>query len=685
MPRVIFKCPYLKGGSERAASHLHNYIRYMATREGAQHMAIGHEQLPATEEQRKMVAQLLREFPLSRGLFEYEDYQTAPTRGNASEFITRALEDNYDQIAKRDNYVSYIASRPRAQRAGAHALFTGSDAPLVLSQIAAEVAHHPGNVWLPIISLRREDAARLGYDDAGQWKNLIAGYAMEMAEAMKIPWEQFRWYAAFHDQGHHPHIHMVCYSADGRSGYLTREGIARIKSDLAKRIFHQELHELYERQTQRRDELTQEAGVVMAELVQQMWEGTLDNPRIEQFMEHLAGKLKNLSGKKQYGYLRAPLKAVVDEIVDELARDERVARAYELWYELREEVLRTYREDLPPRLPLSRQKEFKRIRNMVIEEALRLGYESTVFDPTAPEEPPLERDIAEADREASKEPELSVDMEHIEPEETRNHRGRPSNPYARYRLAKIILADPAAEQERFRTALEWLTEAAEAGLVHAQYELGKIYRDGRGVEKDALLAAAWLTRAAEQGSDAASYALGALLLTGGEGLAKDILSALNWLRRSAEDGNQYAQYRLGRLLLRGEDAPREIEEAVRWLTASAEQGNRYAQYALGKLYLMGKEVPRDPEAAVRWFTLSAAQGNEYAQYFLDHMDEGLSIFSCATRLLHHLSGIFREQNSRGPGKTFVLTDRKLRQRIREKKIAMGHKPDDHEDAEISMR
>lgn len=380
MPRVIFKCPYLKGGSERAASHLHNYVRYMATREGAQHMAIGHEQLPATEEQRKMVAQLLREFPLSRGLFEYEDYQTAPTRGNASEFITRALEDNYDQIAKRDNYVSYIASRPRAQRAGAHALFTGSDAPLVLSQIAAEVARHPGNVWLPIISLRREDAARLGYDDAGQWKNLIAGYAMEMAEAMKIPWEQFRWYAAFHDQGHHPHIHMVCYSADGRSGYLTREGIARIKSDLAKRIFHQELHELYERQTQRRDELTQEAGVVMAELVQQMWEGTLDNPRIEQFMEHLAGKLKNLSGKKQYGYLRAPLKAVVDEIVDELARDERVARAYELWYELREEVLRTYREDLPPRLLLSRQKEFKRIRNMVIEEALRLGYRRCVWN-----------------------------------------------------------------------------------------------------------------------------------------------------------------------------------------------------------------------------------------------------------------------------------------------------------------
>lgn len=685
MPRVIFKCPYLKGGSKRAASHLQNYVRYMATREGAQRMAIGHEQLPATEKQREMVARLLRDFPLSRGMFEYEDYQTAPTRGNASEFITRALEDNYDQIAKRDNYVSYIASRPRAQRAGAHALFTGSDDPLVLSYVADEVAHHPGNVWLPIISLRREDAARLGYDDAGQWKGLLTSYAMEMAEAMKIPWEQFRWYAAFHDQGHHPHVHMVCYSADGRSGFLTREGIAQIKSDLAKRIFHQELHELYERQTQRRDELTQEAGAFMAELVQQMREGTLDNPRIEQLMEHLAGKLKNLSGKKQYGYLKAPLKSVVDEIVEELAKDECVARAYELWYELREEVLRTYKEDLPLRLPLSRQKEFKRIRNMLIEEALRLGYESTVFDPTAPEEPPLERDIPEADGEASKEPELSVDMEHIGPEETWNHRGRPSNPYARYQLAKIILAAPATEPEQLRTALEWLTEAADAGQVRAQYELGRIYRDGRDVEKDALLAAAWLTRAAEQDSDAAAYALGVLLLTGGEGLAKDVSAAVSWLRRSAEGGNQYAQYQLSRLLLQGEEVPREIEEAVRWLTVSAEQGNQYAQCALGKLYLIGKEVPRDPKAAVRWFTLSAAQGNEYAQYVLDHMDNGPSILSCATRLLHHLSGIFQEQASRGPVRTVTLTDRKLRQRIREKKMAMGHKPDDHEDAEISMR
>lgn len=775
MPRVIFKCPYLKGGSEHAASHLHNYVRYMATREGAQRITPANKQLPATRKQQEMVDQLLRDFPLSRGMFEYEDYQTAPTRANASEFITRALEDNYDQITKRDNYVSYIASRPRAQRTGSHALFTGSDDPLVLSRVADEVARHPGNVWLPIISLRREDAARLGYDDAERWKELLTGYAVEMAEAMKIPWEQFRWYAAFHDESHHPHVHMVCYSADGRSGYLTRDGIARIKSDLAQRIFRQELHELYEQQTQRRDGLTQEAGAVIAELVRQMRDGTLENPKIEQLMEHLAGKLKTLSGKRQYGYLKAPLKSVVDEIVDELARDERVARAYELWYELREEVLRTYKEDLPPRLPLSKQKEFKRIRNIVIEEALRLSDDAAVFDPTAPEEL-LSAPEADLDEEAfSEQFESSMETEDTGKTEEQINMGgarkirsspnfqtswtvqylearrflfggegrppdfdrafalfleeartgnalamcdlgrifedglgrendmeqaqawyakalhrflsveaqRPSR-YVEYRIGKLYTSGRGMEQDHL-SAADWFTKSAEQGFPYAAYELGKMYRDGHGVEKDALRAAAWFAKAAEQDNGPAAYALARLLLTGGEGLAKDIPAAVRWLRRSAEAGNQFAQYRLGKLLLQGEDVPKDITEALRWLTASAEQGSQYAQYALGKSYLLGKDTPRDQETAVRWLTLSAEQGNEHAQYLLNHMNDRLSILSSATRLLHHLSGIFQEQASRGPARTPTLTDRKLRQRIREKKMAMGHRPDDHENEEISMK
>ena len=320
-----------------------------------------------------MVEQLLREFPSSHKLFESEDFRAAPTQGNASEFISRAIEDNYKSIAKRENYVDYIANRPRVQKLGTHGLFTAGDDPLVLSKVADEVAHHPGAVWLPIISLRREDASRLGYDSAENWRGLLSAHAMDMAAAMKIPSSQFRWYAAFHDEGSHPHVHMVCYSADGKSGFLSRQGIADIKSMLAKEIFQQDLISVYQRQTQRRDELTGDAEEAMRRLVSEMQSGTLDSQRIGQLMTELAQRLQGRSGKKQYGYLPPAMKSLVDGIVNEMEKDTRIAAAYDLWYREREEVLRTYRDDLPERIPLSQQKEFKRIKNIIIEEAVRLG------------------------------------------------------------------------------------------------------------------------------------------------------------------------------------------------------------------------------------------------------------------------------------------------------------------------
>ena len=372
-PRVIFKCPHIKGGGAKAAAHLSNYIGYISTRDGVERVDPGQAAKPATKKQLKMVEQLLRDFPSSRGLFEYEDVLAAQTRGNASEFITRAIEDNYESIAKRENYVDYIANRPRVQKLGAHGLFTADNSPLVLSQVADEVANHPGVVWLPIISLRREDAERLGYDNAERWRKLLSKHAMDMAKAMKIPYEQFRWYAAFHDEGHHPHLHMVCYSVDSKSGFLTKQGIADIKSMLAKEIFQQDLIAIYQRQTQRRDELTEDAGEVMRRLVSEMQNGTLDNRRIEQLMTELAKRLQHCSGKKQYGYLPPELKSLVDEIVVELEKDPHITAAYNLWYREREEVLRTYKDNLPKRIPLSQQKEFKRIKNIIIEEAVRLG------------------------------------------------------------------------------------------------------------------------------------------------------------------------------------------------------------------------------------------------------------------------------------------------------------------------
>ena len=708
MPRLIFKCPYIKGGTSAACAHLENYVRYMATRNGVERIDPGCDGWQATKQQKEMIKQILRDFPLSRGMFEYEDYLMTPTRSNASEFITRALEDNYDRIAKMDNYLNYIATRPRAQRIGFHGLFTGAEDSLVLSQIAEAVATHPGNIWLPIISLRREDAARLGYDKADEWKALLSKYAMDMAEAMKIPWEDFRWYAAFHDEAHHPHVHMVCFSADPSKGFLTKQGIAQIKSGLAKEIFRQDLTELYQKQTQRRNELNTDAQAALREVVEEMQSGNIQNVHIEERLQYLADRLRFLSGKKQYGYLKAPLKAVVDEIVDELAKDPRVASAYNLWYELREDVLRTYKDDLPERLPLSGQKEFKRLKNLVIEEAVKLGQRQQVFHPDdIQDDDPAEQ----AEAASSFAGEQAKQTKGHSPDESNAGRGfaqyalgkkyrdgqgverniqkavelftlaaKQGNSFAAFALGKMYLSDDPALSRNVAAALKWITNAAEHGNQFAQYYLGKLLLKGTDdISQDTNSALRWLLASVEQGNVHAEYAL-AMAYLKGESVPKDSLKAMELLKRASSREHHFAQYQLGKLLLQGEDVPKDVVAAVHWLTASAMHGNQYAQYALGKLYLLGKGVEKDKDRAAKWFQMAANQGNEYAQYYLKHMDDpmGQSPAAAVITLFHSLANIFREQNQLPSGGIMVAVDRKLLRKIKAKKNAQGHKADDHE-------
>ena len=258
---------------------------------------------------------------------------------------------------------------------------------------------------------------------------------------------------------------------------------------------------------------------------------------------------------------------------------------------------------------------------------------------------------------------------------------RSGNENAQYQLSKLILDSAGSTPEEISQAVEWLTKLAEAGSQYAQYALGKLYRDGGPMECNTVQAVIWFSQAAEQGHEYAMYALGKLNLQTGNASA-----ACRWFEKAANLGNQFAQYQLGKLLLQGDGVSKDVEEAVRQFTASAEQGNQFAQYALGKLYLLGKDILQDRDAAVHWFTLAAEQGNEYAQYFLDHMNDpqGPPLLTNATQLLHHMSRIFRDEAPPSlPGINFV--DSKLRRRIREKKIAMGHKPDDHEDQGIAMR
>ena len=371
MSRVRFMSPYLKGGRDTAK--LTNRARYIATRPGVEVLRGEHSGQPATKKQQAYIQRLLRDFPGAEELLEYEDYQNAPTQGHANAFIRQVQEDFAEPMSRMENYLDYVSHRPGVQLNGEHGLWCAGGKVRNLSQAVREVAEYTGSVWTPVVAIRREDAERLGYNDAESWRLLVCACAPEIARGYKIPLEHLRWYAAFHRKEDSVHIHMVVFSSDPKEGYLTRQGIQQVKSAFGRRIFQQDLLHVYEQKTEYRDALGRDAERTMAELITQMETGQLQNENLERLVLELAQRLHNTQGKKVYGYLPPKTKALVDAIVDELAKDERVAAAYNLWNQMREEVCRTYSEQLPERLPLSKQKEFKAVRNMVIREMLRLG------------------------------------------------------------------------------------------------------------------------------------------------------------------------------------------------------------------------------------------------------------------------------------------------------------------------
>jgi hypothetical protein len=367
MPRIIVKCRYIK----QAPAHRANLVGYMATREGVDKEIDAAR--PVTKKQEELIARILRVATDARNSFEYEDYIAKPNIRTASEFITQSLEQNADLFIDRKVFIEYIANRPRVQKLGAHGLFGDTDAPVNLAEVQHEVAEHPGNVWANVVSLRREDAARLGYDNASAWRDLMRDKQYEIAGFMRIRPENLKWYGAFHDEGAHPHSHFIAYSTDPKEAYLSKKGIDGIRSCLAREIFKQDLQQIYSEQTVRRDTLNREGLAVMEEMCDAMRGGICDNPKIESLMRTLADRLSKTGGKKVYGYLKADVKGIVDAIVDELAADPRVAVCYAAWHEMRNQVLQTYTDKLPDALPLSQQREFKQIKNMVIQEALRMS------------------------------------------------------------------------------------------------------------------------------------------------------------------------------------------------------------------------------------------------------------------------------------------------------------------------
>lgn len=627
MPRIIFKCRYLKN----AAAHLSNFVEYVATRDGVEKIANDARPLPATEKQRQLIAEIVRQFPDTAELFEYEDYLDKPSIENASEFITMALEQNLDQIDTRANYVDYIANRPRVEKLGTHGLFTDAGAPVVLSHTAEEIANHTGNVWTNIVSLRREDAARLGYDNAKAWMDLIRGQRNTLAAQMKIQPENFRWYAAFHNEGHHPHIHLIAYSADPREAYVTKKAIENMRSALAREIFKQDLLQIYSEQTVRRDALAQQSREVLREIIGSMSGGVCENKTIEDLLTHLVERLRHTSGRKQYGYLKAPLKSVVDQIVDELAKDGRVALAYEKWYELRNEVLRTYADKLPPPLPLSKQQEFKAIKNMVIAEAVNIGGHRFTFEgdenaeplfneETGAEEAAPDQPTAEQETMSPAFPEDGGDIPSDPPENSSRPdsgagSGEPRPHIAwssRYKEARAFLFGSDDAEPDFGQALLLFTGEAEAGNALAMHDLGRMYADGLTGEPDSAAAFDWYDKA---------------------------LAA--FLAIESEKESPYVEYRIGKMFAAGLGTVQDYEEAADWFDLAASQNHRYAQYSLAGLFYHGHGVEQDYETAFSLYRKSARQHVPYADYELAKMyPDGVGTGKDAAKAERHFREAF---------------------------------------------
>ena len=557
MARLILKSPYLKPGGKKSPG---GYLRYIATREGVEMAEDTSRHLPATAEQQKQITRLLKKYPDSKDCHEYQDYTDNATRSNADAFISGILELHGD-APQRDVYLKYIDERP-----GSNGLFTDEGVPIVLSQVQKEMNEHPGNIWTHIISLRREDAERLGYNNPDAWMHLLRSQRNRIAQQMKIAPENFRWYAAFHNAGHHPHVHMMAYSVDPNEAYLSAKGIETIKSNLAQEIFRQDLLQIYQKQTDLRDELRQESRDQLSAIVDEINHGSFDNPQMQMMLVQLADRLAKVKGKKQYGYLNAGTKKLVDSIVAELAGDSRIQKLYSLWYKQKEDVLRTYTDKLPERISLEQQKEFKAIRNAVVQAALAINLPPEVLPLSDPVPPRVD---------------FVDDGSDVYPKAVESLRAPECTP------------NPEIE--------EFFHEAAIRGSVDAVCGVGKQY------------------------------------------LKTD------------------------------------VQKAISMLELAAKQGNSYAEYQLGKIYCFRLGVPQNLEVGMEWLNASASHGNEYASTLLEKVQKHIhrQTTPAVLGLFRGLAGMIQTSANRHIRRRDSI-DRKQRQKIEEKKQALGQRSDDQD-------
>lgn len=507
MAKIIFTSQYMKG---ELPAHLKHYVRYIATREGVEKLDESKKLLPATEKQRRLIQKLLKDFPDAKQLLEYEDYRRQGTRENASDFISQVIDRYVALTEKRENYVDYIGTRPGVDISGRHGLFTDAGEPVILNAVQKEVADHEGVIWTHVVSLRREDAIRLGYDEGKAWQALLRSKRAMFCREMKIDSQNLRWYAAFHNGSHHPHCHIMIYSEKETEGYLSKKAIQNMRAELAHDIFRQEFLQIYTEQKVSRKRLLQETEAVLQSLKE--LEAPMLSRAFQENFVHLAEKLSRTKGKKVYGYLKADVKQLVDRLTDELAEAPEIREAYRVWRRWQDAVSEFYGESEQKNQPkLSQEQKLKVIKNKIIQSAAAL--------------------LSLPDAQL-----LSLEQE--EPIQA-SHTAVQKKGYQQYLLGKQCWQTRRDAGDR-KQAIEHLEQAWKNGNFYAGLLLGRIYSDRREGFFCYKRAVELLLPLAEEGNPTAQYCLGRLYWQERQKDGQEV-QAKYWLKQSADNGNPYAE------------------------------------------------------------------------------------------------------------------------------------------------
>lgn len=590
-----------------------------------------------TENQKQLLNDLLLDFPEAKRYLEYEDYTANPTVENASELISTIIERNADVIGNRQNFVGYMAMRPGVQKRGSHGLFNEKDEPIILDRVANEIANHKGNVWSHVISLRREDAIRLGYDNSEAWRQLVMRHISDIAKNQKISLCNLKWYAAFHDTTHHPHIHLLVYSENTKEGFLTNEGINKIRSAFANDIFKDDLQSIYQEQTLSRDELKAVSKTEFKSIVRKVQQGGFENPQLENLIRKLYSQLQNVKGKKVYGYLPPDVKETVNSIFSELAKDNNIRQLYEKWCSLESLKYKSYTQKEKELPPLVDNKVFQPVRNMIIRTVLDMNY--PVIDVEIEEPEPTEQfanddfyvDILlKFDESEQSENDKVTFSDNDEPTaedfiwsgenavtvDTVDYQSQ-SKYYLKwstvYKEACKIIYNKQSKLEDFQKAEQLLLNESRSGNVLAIHDLGKLYSTEKLGEKND-----------EKSFSFYREALHALTVI--EPNADSMLPyepRYEGQNMKSADMRSYVWYRIGKMHCYGLGTEQDYEKAFEWFLKSAQEGNKFAQYSLANLYYYGNGVEKDLSQAFLWYRKSSEQGQPYASYAVAQMyDKG---------------------------------------------------------------